>query len=405
MEKSDMAESRPAENTNKSAETPSASGRKRIVVLYGGRADEHPISCISAGSVLREWDQEKFEAVPIGITKEGVWIVDGVDPRQWELGAQLPEVKEVPGSRRVVLDVSAGGNGFLARDGRTGAVESLGHVDAVFPVLHGPYGEDGTIQGLLEMMGLPYVGCGVLASAACMDKHYTKVLLKAAGIPVAPGITVDTRSYDSAQGFDPQGKVLCDLVDEAGLRYPLFVKPSRAGSSFGVTKVDYKADATERQADLAAAVHEAARHDWRVLVEEGIKAREIECAVLAPRHGDKPRTSWPGEIVLDEPGNGAFYDFDSKYMDSSASHVEVPAKLPQETLQEVRRVAARAFTAVDGDGLSRVDTFVTEEGTVIVNEINTLPGFTPISMYSKAWEATGVSYRELITTLIEGILD
>lgn len=374
--------------------------KKRIVVLYGGKADEHPISCISTAGVLKAMDTERFEPIPVGITKSGQWIVNGEDPRGWDLSDDaLPEVKVTPQSRPVLLDVSRGCDGFLV-GGDT--VESLGHIDAVLPVLHGPYGEDGTIQGLLEMMNVPYVGCGVLASAACMDKHYTKVLLNAAGIATAPGITLDARSFDASDGFASDAAAIMAEVEAAGLRYPLFVKPSRAGSSFGVTKVEREGDAAE----LAAAVFEASHHDWRVLIEQGIDAREIECAVLCAKPGDEPKASWPGEIVLDrrEDGGDQFYDFDSKYMDSSASHVEVPANLPEETLQRVRETAIKAFKAVDGMGLSRVDSFVTADGAIMINEINTMPGFTPISMYPKAWEATGLSYTDLITTLIEGVL-
>lgn len=374
--------------------------KKRIVVLYGGKADEHPISCISTAGVLKAMDTERFEPIPVGITKSGQWIVNGEDPRGWDLsGDALPEVKVTPQSRPVLLDVSRGCDGFLV-GGDT--VESLGHIDAVLPVLHGPYGEDGTIQGLLEMMNVPYVGCGVLASAACMDKHYTKVLLNAAGIATAPGVTLDARSFDASDGFASDAAAIMAEVEAAGLRYPLFVKPSRAGSSFGVTKVEREGDAAE----LAAAVFEASHHDWRVLIEQGIDAREIECAVLCAKPGDEPKASWPGEIVLDrrEDGGDQFYDFDSKYMDSSASHVEVPANLPEETLQRVRETAIKAFKAVDGMGLSRVDSFVTADGGIMINEINTMPGFTPISMYPKAWEATGLNYTDLITTLIEGVL-
>lgn len=374
--------------------------KKRIVVLYGGKADEHPISCISTAGVLKAMDTERFEPIPVGITKSGQWIVNGEDPRGWDLsGDALPEVKVTPQSRPVLLDVSRGCDGFLV-GGDT--VESLGHIDAVLPVLHGPYGEDGTIQGLLEMMNVPYVGCGVLASAACMDKHYTKVLLNAAGIATAPGVTLDARSFDASDGFASDAAAIMAEVEAAGLRYPLFVKPSRAGSSFGVTKVEREGDAAE----LAAAVFEASHHDWRVLIEQGIDAREIECAVLCAKPGDEPKASWPGEIVLDrrEDGGDQFYDFDSKYMDSSASHVEVPANLPEETLRRVRETAIKAFKAVDGMGLSRVDSFVTADGAIMINEINTMPGFTPISMYPKAWEATGLNYTDLITTLIEGVL-
>lgn len=375
--------------------------KKRIVVMYGGKADEHSISCISAASALRALDTDKFEAIPVGITKDGKWIVNGENPLGWSLGEGLPTVEKTPGAKEVVLEVALGQDGFFARED-DGTLTPFGHVDAVFPVLHGPYGEDGTIQGLFEMMGVPYVGCGVLASAACMDKHYTKVLLAAAGIPVAPGITLDARSFDKASEFKTDADAIMAQVSEAGLQYPLFVKPSRAGSSFGVTKVEHEGDAAE----LAAAVYEASRHDWRILVEQGIDAREIECAVLCPKAGEAPQASWPGEIVLDKraEGDDQFYDFDSKYMDAAASHVEVPANLPEETLNLVRETAKKAFVAVDGAGLSRVDTFVTKDGKVMVNEINTMPGFTSISMYPKAWEATGVRYTDLITMLIEGVL-
>ena len=375
--------------------------KKRIVVMYGGKADEHSISCISAASALRALDTDKFEVIPVGITKDGKWIVNGENPLGWSLDEGLPTVEKTPGAKEVVLEVALGQDGFFARED-DGTLTPFGHVDAVFPVLHGPYGEDGTIQGLFEMMGVPYVGCGVLASAACMDKHYTKVLLAAAGIPVAPGITLDARSFDKASEFKTDADAIMAQVSEAGLQYPLFVKPSRAGSSFGVTKVEHEGDAAE----LAAAVYEASRHDWRILVEQGIDAREIECAVLCPKAGEAPQASWPGEIVLDKraEGDDQFYDFDSKYMDAAASHVEVPANLPEETLNLVRETAKKAFVAVDGAGLSRVDTFVTKDGKVMVNEINTMPGFTSISMYPKAWEATGVRYTDLITMLIEGVL-
>lgn len=375
--------------------------KKRIVVMYGGKADEHSISCISTAGVLRALDVEKFEAIPVGITKTGQWIVDGEDPRGWNMSEGMPIVRKTDTAKDVVLDVALGQDGFFAREA-DGTLTSLGHVDAVLPVLHGPYGEDGTIQGLFEMMNVPYVGCGVLASAACMDKHYTKVLLAAAGIPVAPGITLDARDYDAACAFAANGETMLAAVQAAGLRYPLFVKPSRAGSSFGVTKVEREGDAAE----LAAAVFEASHHDWRVLVEQGIDAREIECAVLCPKAGDEPRASWPGEIVLDKRAGGddQFYDFDSKYMDSQASHTEIPAKIGDDLIARVRETAVRAFDAVDGMGLSRVDTFVTADGDVLVNEINTLPGCTSISMFPQAWEAMGIPFRTVVTDLIEGAL-
>ena len=377
--------------------------KKRVVFLYGGKADEHSISCISAAGVLSAVDESRFDIIRIAITKKGEWIVGGEDPRNFRMEeGELPVITKTAETRDVVLDPAKGADGFLVRES-DGTLTSLGHIDAVFPVLHGPNGEDGTLQGLLEMMQVPYVGCGVLASAACMDKYYAKQLFKAAGIAVAPGIALDARKFagDAVNRFAAYENEILAQVDEAKLEYPLFVKPSRAGSSFGVTKVESR-DAKA----LADAVYEASKHDWRVLVEQGIDAREIECAVLAARDGDEPQASWPGEVVLDkrEAGEDQFYDFDSKYMDSAASHVEVPANLPEETLQRVRKTALAAFKAADARGLSRVDSFVTKDGRVILNEINTMPGFTPISMYPKAWEATGISYSDLITKLIEGVL-
>ena len=375
---------------------------RRIAVLYGGRADEHSISCISAAGVLKAMDRSRFDPVPIGITKQGEWVVGGSDPREFGFGHdELPVVREDSDTRRVVLDVADGKQGFFARN-KDGSLASLGTVDAVFPVLHGPFGEDGTIQGLLEMMGVPYVGCGVFASAVSMDKHFTKIVLRGAGIDVTPGITLDTRRFDAADGFASSIPAVLEQIGDAGLHAPLFVKPSRAGSSFGVHRIDDPADA----AGLAAALHEAASHDWKVLVEQGIDGREIECAVLADDADGHVHASWPGEIVLDHRAGASdgFYDFNSKYLDFAASHVEVPAHLPPQTLEAVRTIAIKAFRAIDGTGLCRVDTFVTAQGRVIVNELNTLPGFTPISMYPKAWQATGVSYTELITRLIEGVM-
>ncbi|MFT8356932.1 MAG: D-alanine--D-alanine ligase family protein [Bifidobacterium aquikefiri] len=404
--------------------------KKRIVVLYGGMADEHPISCISAASVLRAIDMERYEVIPVGITRKGQWIVDGEDPKAWKLGtSDLPSVEITKNSRPVLLDPALGCDGFFAGEHedlknpangygtnfvsmsgidpeKHNVVCSLGHVDAVFPVLHGPFGEDGTVQGLFEMMKVPYVGCGVLASSVCMDKHFTKILLQAAGIDVAPWITLDTREFDSDSAFERNAMDILAQVQRAELAYPLFIKPSRAGSSFGVTKVE-SGDGADARSQLAGAVFEASRHDWKVLIEEGIDGREIECAVLRDVPAEQTRTSLPGEVVLDSRSHGdddAFYDFDSKYMDESASHVEVPASLPQEILERVRTVAGKSFDAVDGMGLSRVDTFVRPDGSVMVNEINTMPGFTSISMYPKAWEATGIPYSKLITMLIDGVL-
>ena len=378
--------------------------KMNIAVFFGSRSCEHDVSIVSALQCIEATKAAGFNVTPVYISRDGLWYT-GEPLENIETFREFNPMTK--GITRVTLDVTANAGDLWAwppqRAGLFAKVPApLCHIDCVIPVFHGWHGEDGTIQGLLEMMDVPYVGCGVLASAACMDKHYTKVLLAAAGIPVAPGITVDARGFDAASRFAADADGLLARVEEAGLAYPLFVKPSRAGSSFGVTKVEHAGDAAE----LAAAVFEASHHDWRILIEQGIDAREIECAVLCPKAGSEPQASWPGEIVLDKRNSGddQFYDFDSKYMDSSASHVEVPANLPQETLQQVRETAVKAFKAVDGAGLSRVDTFVTPDGEVMVNEINTMPGFTPISMYPKAWEATGIGYTELITKLIDGVL-
>lgn len=395
--------------------------KRRVVVLYGGKADEHSISCISAAGVLKAMDTGRFDPIPVGITEAGEWVVSGTDPRDFDLTNGAMPIVEGPNTdhmaQPVVLDMSRGNNGFYVR-AKDDTLTSLGYVDVVFPVLHGPYGEDGTVQGLLEMMGVPYVGCGVFSSAACMDKAFTKALLLQAGIPVAPGLTVDTRDFvergttgsslvddeakDVPLAFMQGAQRIMDDLKAAELHYPLFVKPSRAGSSFGVSKLERDGDVDE----LASALFEASRHDWKVLVEQGIEGREIECAVFSPAVDQEPVSALPGEIVLDHraAGGDQFYDFESKYTDSEASHVEVPANLPDDTLKRLQEVAVRAFKAVDAEGLSRVDTFVTPSGEMMVNEINTMPGFTPISMYPKAWDATGVSYSELITRLVEGAL-
>jgi D-alanine-D-alanine ligase len=399
--------------------------KRKIVVLYGGKADEHSISCISAAGVLNAIDRELFEPIPVGITREGVWVVNGEDPRNWNLeDARLPEVTISEEAQPVVLDLSQSGDGFYAGnhdaliaasqklkgnptalnrkelEAKGESLQSFGHVDAVFPVLHGPFGEDGTVQGLLEMIGIPYVGCGVLSSAVCMDKHYTKILLQSAGIPVVPGITVDARKVFDEEAIDDCGEKLLRLVREAGLTYPVFVKPSRAGSSYGVTKVKQE-DAN----DIVKAVQDASRYDWKLLIEKGIEAREIECAVMSLIEGGVPQTSCPGEIVLNGSSDDEFYDFDNKYIASEASHIELPAHLPKQTLQKIQQIASDAFQAVDGRGLSRVDCFVCSDGEVMVNEINTMPGFTPISMYSKAWEASGIPYSDVITQLIRGAIE
>ncbi|MEV4902178.1 D-alanine--D-alanine ligase family protein [Citricoccus sp. NPDC055426] len=357
-------------------------GRLRVLVLFGGRSSEHPISCITATGVLKAMDAERYEAVPVGITPTGQWHGLGADPRRWDLpGGDLPRVPE-PADPLTLHLTSAGGHELVSVTSGT----SHGAVDVVFPLLHGPFGEDGTLQGELEMAAVPYVGAGVLASAVGMDKHFMKVAFQAAGLQVGPWETITDRQWRA----DPEAAV----QRVAALGMPLFVKPARAGSSFGITRVS-------TPEGIAEAVEEARRFDPKVVVEAGIEGREIECAVLDGHGLAAPRASLPGEIVVHEgTGDHDFYDFEAKYQDRAAAELSCPADLPPEAIARVRRLAVEAFDAVDAEGLSRVDFFYTPDGTFIINEINTMPGFTPISMYPAMWERTGLSYPELIDELL-----
>ncbi|MFT4082435.1 MAG: D-alanine--D-alanine ligase family protein [Nocardioides sp.] len=343
----------------------------RVALLFGGRSGEHSISSATAAGVLKAIDREKYEVVPIGITRAGQWVLAAGDSARFEIaGGNLPEVTSASGR-------SVAGLG------------EVGDVDVVFPLLHGPYGEDGTVQGLLELADLPYVGCGVLASAVGMDKHYMKLVLAGHGLPVGPYVVVGPRDWEQRPS-----EVVARVQE---LRFPVFVKPARAGSSLGVTRVD-------DVSGLADAIEEARFHDPKVLVEQGIEGREIECAVLGGRGGGPARASVPGEIVV-QTGSHEFYDFDAKYLDEGPVRLEAPADLPAEISERVRELAVRAFEAIGGEGISRVDVFVTPDGEVVVNEINTMPGFTPVSMYPRMWQASGVSYPELIDELIQLALE
>ncbi|HEY7717604.1 MAG TPA: D-alanine--D-alanine ligase family protein, partial [Pedococcus sp.] len=320
--------------------------------------------------------------------RDGHWVLGDGDPAHLELTAtQTPEVPA--GAAGVVVPLGTSDRSLTVQE--PGQVpRSLGEVDVVFPLLHGPWGEDGTIQGLFELADVRYVGSGVLASAVGMDKHYMKVVFAGAGIPVGPyAVITDSQwRHDRAAALDAV----------AALSYPLFVKPARAGSSMGITKVT-------DPADLEAAVDTAREHDLKVIVEQGISGREIECAVLQGRHGAPPRTSEVGEIEVDQDGGHDFYDFEAKYLDEQGVTLSCPAKVPDEVAAEVRRLAAAAFEALGCEGLARVDCFYTDRGDVIVNEINTMPGFTPHSMYPQMWAASGVEYPELIDELIRLALE
>ncbi len=356
----------------------------RVVLLFGGRSSEHTISCATAGGVLSAIDREKYDVVPVGITREGAFTLQADDAETFRLNPDaMPHVAD--NGTRIVWPDSTASRGLRYVDA-AGATQSLGVVDVVFPILHGPFGEDGTVQGMLELLGLPYVGNGVLASALGMDKHFTKTALVAAGVTVAPWVTVTPAQWELDNELW-RARALA-------LGMPLFVKPARAGSSVGVSKVS-SAD----QLDAALAV--AFVHDGKALIEQAIAGREVECGVLSGRGNDPTRVSVAGEIIVT---GREFYDFEAKYLDESAATLVCPAVLNDSELSEMQSVAARAFEAIGGSGLARVDFFFT--GTeFIVNELNTMPGFTPISMYPKCWQASGMNYPELIDELIQLGLD
>ncbi|WP_426561494.1 D-alanine--D-alanine ligase family protein [Angustibacter sp. McL0619] len=360
---------------------PPAASRPRVAVVFGGRSSEHAISCMTAAGVLRALDRDRYDVVPVGIAQDGRWVLAADDPAALEAhGRELPEVDTSgPG---VVVPMSTSDRALVAlRPGEVPA--TLGDVDVVFPLLHGPFGEDGTLQGLLELGDVPYVGSGVLASAAGMDKHYMKVLLAGHGLPVGPYQVVTARDWQQ----DSEG-VLQRLQT---LGFPMFVKPARAGSSIGITKVD---DA----AGLPAAFEVARGHDPKVVVEAAIIGRELECGVLQDLDGT-PRASELGEIEV--VSGHAFYDFEAKYVDEADVRLTTPADVPADVRDRVRELAVQAFEVMGCEGLARVDVFWTTAGDVVVNEINTMPGFTPHSMYPRMWAASGVDYPALVDRLVQ----
>lgn len=371
-------------------QTPEQQGRKpRVAVVFGGRSSEHAISVVTAGAVLRSIDRSKYEVLPIGITTDGRWALTADEPARMAIAdRRLPNVDELTESEdgAVVLPVDPGRREVVYTE--PGAVpKALGEVDVVFPVLHGPYGEDGTLQGLLELSGIPYVGSGVLSSAVGQDKDYMKRVFTSFGLRVGPYVTVRPREWENDQ--DAAKAKILDFAAEHG--WPLFVKPARAGSSIGITKVD-------DTSGLDAAVREARRHDPKIIVEALLRGREIECGVL--EFEDGPRASAPAEIPPVSAHD--FYDFEAKYIDSAAGIV--PAPLTPEQTAEVQRLAIEAFEAASCEGLVRADFFLTEDGTFVINEINTMPGFTPISMYPRMWQESGVAYPELVDRLIQAAL-
>ncbi|MEM7174749.1 MAG: D-alanine--D-alanine ligase family protein [Chlamydiota bacterium] len=337
--------------------------KKRIAVLFGGQSAEHLVSLQSARAVIAHLNQDKYEVIPLGIDQQGGWHWLDCAKLEW-----VWENQEIP-----LIGEASGGD--LQKPRALLPANFSQMIDVVFPVLHGPFGEDGTVQGLIRLAHLPCVGSGVLGSALCMDKSAMKKLLSAAGMPVARFLTVcaaDVLHID-------------EIVDKLGL--PLFVKPANLGSSIGISKV-------KSSDQLFAALEKAFLYDERAIIEECIVGREIECSVL----GDlKPWASLPGEIFSQRE----FYDYEAKYIDRQGAFFELPARLPQEKIVEIQKLAVRAFQELQCSGMARVDFFLSDEGKIIINELNTIPGFTEISLYPKLWEVSGVSYRDLLDQLIE----
>jgi D-alanine-D-alanine ligase len=358
-----------------------ADRKPRVAVVFGGRSSEHAVSCATAASVLAVIDKDAYDVVPIGISADGKWVLESNEPERLALTAgHIPAV-----------DATASAIALSADPGRRDLVvaepgeppRALGEVDVVFPLLHGPWGEDGTIQGLFEMSGVRYVGSGVLASAVAMDKHYTKLLLAAHGIPTTPYVVVKPREWED----DPAA--VRESVEAVG--YPVFVKPSRGGSSLGITKVGSRDD-------LDDAVEHARRHDPKVLIEPAVqRARELECGVLQRSDGGAEASA-----VAEITGYGSheFYDFEAKYLGEEGVTLEVPASLRDEVREEVQRISVEAFSALGCEGLARVDFFLQHDGTLLVNEVNTMPGFTPASMFPRMWAESGVDYPELVDRLL-----
>lgn len=343
--------------------------RLRIAVLFGGRSAEHDVSVMSARNVVEAIDADRFEVIPVFVTRDGRWL------GQELVDSRLPEAIPEGGSELAFLP---GGRGRLLAVTGAGAPRELPAIDLIFPVLHGLHGEDGSVQGFAEVLGVPLVGCGILGSATAIDKDVTKRLLAAAGLPVARFVTVQ-------QGETPSFETV-----SAALGLPLFVKPARQGSSVGVSKVT-------TPDGFAAALAEAFRHDRKVLVEEFVKGREIELSVLERPDGEL-FVSLPGEIAAAD--SHGFYSYDAKYIDADGAVLSVPAQLPEDDIARLQRVARDAFVSLGCDGMARVDFFMRGDGSLVVNEINTIPGFTDISMYAKALDASGIGYAQVIEALI-----
>ena len=352
----------------------------RVGLVFGGRSGEHEVSLASATSVMANLDREKYDVVPIGITREGSWLL-GTEPARLMAAEQY--VGEETGENTETTAVTLTGDPRLRRLIPLEGGEELrdnGSLDVIFPVLHGTYGEDGTLQGMLEMANVPYVGCGVLGAALGMDKEKMKIVFQAVGLS-----NVDYLVYRRNE-WERSPEIIIKAIEQR-LGYPCFVKPVNLGSSVGINKA-------HGRAELEHALHVAAEYDRKIIIERGINCREFECSVLG---NDEPIASVIGEVVA----SNEFYDYNAKYLDNK-SQVIIPAQIPQPVSEEIRRQAITAFLALDLSGLARVDFFMEKEtGHIYINEVNTMPGFTQISMYPKLWEASGLPYAELLDRLIE----
>jgi D-alanine-D-alanine ligase len=365
------------------AQAPGAPTRRpRIAVVFGGRSSEHAISCVTAGSVLQAIDPQRYDVVPVGITRDGRWVLESHDPSRLSITSR-DKLPEVDGSGLPLAISTAGGGSEVVVHEPSSVPRTLGEVDAVFPLLHGPWGEDGTIQGLFEVAGIRYVGSGVLASAVGMDKHYMKVVLAGAGLPVIPYVVIKPRQWEH------DAPAAREAVKALG--YPVFVKPARGGSSLGISKV-------RSEDELDAAVEHAREFDPKVLVEPSAEgAREVECGVLERLEGGADASQ-----VAEITGYGAheFYDFEAKYLGEEGVTLDVPANLRDDVIEQIQQLSVAAFEALDCEGLARVDFFVQSDGSIAINEINTMPGFTPASMYPRMWAESGVDYPELVERLL-----
>jgi D-alanine-D-alanine ligase len=367
----------------------------RVAVIFGGQGPEHSVSCLGAGNTLGAIDRDRYEVIPIGITTDGTWVPVPDRPERLALtGGELPSVESAAAEPTTGLATRepAGAELEPARPGRIPTV--LSDVDVVLPIIHGPFGEDGSLQGLLEMAGIKYVGAGVLASAVGIDKEYMKLIFAGRGLPVVRHVVVRERDWPlpGAGEATPESKRVLDAIAELG--WPLFVKPARGGSSIGTSKAS-------DMGQLHESIELARQFDRKVLVEAAVDGVEIEVSVLEGVAGGPPDTSLPGQMMIE--GEDEFYDFGTKYLDPE-DRMAIPAPIPAAAADEIRRLAAAAFEAVSCEGLARVDFFYTADGKILINEINTLPGMTPTSYFQKLWEASGLPFDQLLDRVIQTAL-